>query len=216
MTRMSQRTHLLCALSLTLLLSPLALAQGKGEEGFKSIFDGKNWTGWKLANENQESWSIKDGAIVANGPRAHAFYVGDQQPLVDFEMKIEVMTGPVSNGGIYIHTQYQETSWPRNGYEVQVNQSHGDWRKSGSLYDVVNVREVNVKDDEWYTYHIIVKGKHITVKLNDKVVVDWTEEADRQPGKEFTRILSKGTIALQAHDPKSVVRYRNIRIKRLS
>ena len=216
MTRMSQRTHLLCALSLTLLLSPLALAQGKGEEGFKSIFDGKTWTGWKLANENQESWSIKDGAIVANGPRAHAFYIGDLQPLVDFEMKIEVMTGPVSNGGIYIHTQYQETSWPRNGYEVQVNQSHGDWRKSGSLYDVVNVRDVNVKDDEWYTYHIIVKGKHITVKLNDKVVVDWTEEADRQPGKEFTRILSKGTIALQAHDPKSVVRYRNIRIKRLS
>jgi hypothetical protein len=212
---MTQRTNLRSALLVTLLFSSLAFAQGKGEEGFKTIFDGKTWSGWKLANENQESWSIKDGAIVANGPRAHVYYVGEEQPFVDFELKLEVMTGPVSNGGIYIHTQYQETSWPRNGYEVQVNQSHGDWRKSGSLYDVVNVREVHVKDEEWYTYHITVKGKHITVKLNDKVVVDWTEEADRQPGKEFTRILSKGTIAFQAHDPKSVVRYRNIRLKRL-
>jgi hypothetical protein len=106
-------------------------------------------------------------------------------------------------------------SWPKNGYEVQVNQSHGDWKKSGSLYDVVNVRDVVVKDNEWYTYTITVKGKHITVKLNDTVVVDWTEEADRQPGKDFTRILSKGTFALQAHDPKSVVRYKNIRVKRM-
>jgi hypothetical protein len=168
-----------------------------------------------MANENQDSWSIKEGAIVANGPRAHIYYVGDEKQFVDFELKIDAMTGPVSNGGIYIHTQYQEIGWPKNGYEIQVNQTHGDWKKSGSIYDVANVKDVVVKDNEWYTYTITVKGKRITVKLNDTVVNDWTEEPDRQPGKDFTRILSKGTIALQAHDPKSVVRYKNIRIKRL-
>jgi hypothetical protein len=206
---------LFAAILLSLAMVPSAFAQAKKEKGFKSLFDGKTFNGWKMANENQNSWSIQEGAIVANGPRAHLYYVGDDKPFVDFELKIDAMTGPVSNGGIYIHTQYQETGWPKNGYEIQVNQSHGDWKKSGSIYDVVNIKEVHVKDNEWYTYHIIVKGKHITVKLNDKVVVDWTEEADRQPGKDFTRILSKGTFALQAHDPKSVVRYRNIRVKRL-
>ena len=108
-----------------------------------------------------------------------------------------------------------ETGFPKAGYEIQVNQSHGDWRKSGSIYSVNDVKEVFVKDNEWYRYNIIVEGKRIIVKLNDKVVNDWTEEAGRQPGKDFTRILSSGTFALQAHDPKSVVKYRNIQVKRL-
>ena len=210
-----KKIMILAAIILSLLAVPSAMAQAKVEKGYKSLFDGKTFKGWKIANDNPDSWSIKEGAIVANGPRSHVYYVGDEKPFVDFELKIDAMTGPVSNGGIYIHTQYQDTSWPKNGYEVQVNQSHGDWKKSGSLYDVVNVRDVVVKDNEWYTYTITVKGKHITVKLNDTVVVDWTEEADRQPGKDFTRILSKGTFALQAHDPKSVVRYKNIRVKRM-
>ncbi|HEX9002800.1 MAG TPA: DUF1080 domain-containing protein, partial [Blastocatellia bacterium] len=70
-------------------------------------------------------------------------------------------------------------------------------------------------DNEWYKYNIIVEGKHIIVKLNDKVVNDWTEEPNRQPGKDYTRILSSGTFALQAHDPKSVVKYKNIQVRRL-
>jgi hypothetical protein len=210
-----KRNMIMAAIALMLLAVPSTMAQNKVEKGFKSLFDGKTFNGWKMANENQDSWSIKEGAIVANGPRAHIYYVGDEKQFVDFELKIDAMTGPVSNGGIYIHTQYQEIGWPKNGYEIQVNQTHGDWKKSGSIYDVANVKDVVVKDNEWYTYTITVKGKRITVKLNDTVVNDWTEEPDRQPGKDFTRILSKGTIALQAHDPTSVVRYKNIPIKRL-
>lgn len=98
---------------------------------------------------------------------------------------------------------------------MQVNQTHTDWKRTGSLYDVVNVKEQVVKDNEWYTYDIIVKGKHVTVKVNDKVVVDWEQPADYHPDKTFQRVIDKGTFALQAHDPKSVVRYRNIRVKRL-
>jgi hypothetical protein len=98
---------------------------------------------------------------------------------------------------------------------VQVNQTHTDWKKTGSLYDVVNVKEQLVKDNEWYTYDIVVKGKHVTVKVNDKVAVDWEQPADWKAGEGFTRILGKGTFALQAHDPKSIVRFRNIRVKRL-
>jgi len=103
----------------------------------------------------------------------------------------------------------------KNGFEVQVNQTHTDWKKTGSLYDVVNVREQLVKDNEWYTYDIIVKDKHVTIKVNDKVAVDWEQPPDHKAGVAFTRILDKGTFALQAHDPKSVVRYKNIRVKRL-
>ena len=187
----------------------------KKEKGFVNLFDGKSFNGWKFSEPEKKSWTVQDGAFVAHGERSHLYYVGDPKPFVNFELKVEVMTEPVSNGGIYFHTQWQETGWPKNGFEVQVNQTHGDWKKTGSLYDVVNVREQFAKDNEWYSYDIIVKDKHVTIRVNDKVAVDWEQPADRQPGKDFARMLDKGTFALQAHDPKSTIRYRNIRVKRL-
>ena len=206
---------IICASVLILSVASLAIGQVKNEKGFKTIFDGKSFNGWKMADEHQDAWSIKDGAIVAHGERSHLYYVGDDKPFVNFQLKLDCMTQPGSNGGIYIHTQYQPLSWPKFGYEVQVNQTHTDWRKTGSLYGVQDVREQFAKDNEWYSYDITVKGKHILIKINDKVAVDWEEPADRKPGTDFTRILDKGTIALQAHDPKSVISYKNIRIKRL-
>jgi len=187
----------------------------KPEKGFKVLFDGKTFNGWKMADENQDAWTIKDGAIVAHGSRSHLYYVGDEKPFVNFELKIDAMTEPGSNGGIYFHTAYQALSWPKAGFEVQVNQTHTDWKKTGSLYDVVNVKENFAKDNEWYSYHIIVKGKHVTIKVNDKVAVEYDEPADYKPGAQFARKIDQGTFALQAHDPKSIIRYSNIRVKRL-
>ncbi|MGH9800484.1 MAG: 3-keto-disaccharide hydrolase [Blastocatellia bacterium] len=208
---------LLAAFALLLILPAAGLAQKTAQKKpgkWVKLTDGKSFKGWKIAEPAVNSWKIEEGAFVAQGPRSHLYYVGDPKPFVNFELQLEVMTGPVSNGGIYIHTAWQETGFPKAGYEIQVNQSHGDWRKSGSIYSVNDVKEVFVKDNEWYKYNVIVEGKHIIVKLNDKVVNDWTEEADRQPGKDFTRILSSGTFALQAHDPKSVVKYKNIQVRR--
>jgi hypothetical protein len=190
-------------------------AKKKQEKGWVKLFDGKTLNGWKISEPEKNSWKVENGAIVANGPRSHLFYVADPKPFKDFELKAEVMTKPGSNGGIYFHTQPLDVGWPKYGFEVQVNQSHTDWKRTGSLYDVVNVKENFAKDDEWYTYDIIVKGKHVTIKVNDKVAVDWEQPADREPGKDFPRMLGEGTFALQAHDPKSVVYYRNLMVRRL-
>lgn len=205
--------HKLC-LILGLVLATSLHASAATEEGFVTIFDGKTFTGWKVG-ENTNAWKIEDGAFVAQGPRSHLFYVGDSKPFKNFELKIDVMTETNSNGGIYIHTRYQPTGWPKYGFETQVNSSHGDWKRTGSLYDVVNVREAYSKDNKWWTQHIIVRDRRIIVKVDDKVVVDYTEPADQKAGKDFTRKVDEGTIALQAHDPKSVIRYKNIRVKRL-
>jgi hypothetical protein len=77
--------------------------------------------------------------------------------------------------------------------------------------------ESPAKDDEWFTETITVKGDTIVVKVNDKQVVQWTQPADWNGGREGPgrRIIGPGTIALQAHDPKSTVFYKNIRIKPL-
>ena len=185
------------------------------EEGFVSIFDGKTFNGWKTATENTNSWSIKDGALVAHGNRCHLFYVGDPKPFKDFELKVDVMTQPHSNGGIYFHTRYQATDWPKGGFECQVNNTHSDWKKTGSLYDVCNVAAPFAQDGKWWTQHIIVKGNNVTVKVDGKIVLSYTEPPGAQPGQQFERKLNEGTFAFQAHDPGSTIMYKNVRVKRL-
>ena len=185
------------------------------EEGFVQIFDGKTFNGWKIAEPAAKSWRIEDGALVANGNRSHIFYVGDEKPFKDFEFKVDVMTEPGSNGGIYFHTQFQESGWPKAGFECQVNVTHTDWKKTGSLYDIANLGVTPAQDNKWWTQHITVKGNKVTVKIDDKIVLEYNEPAGTQPGKDFARKISEGTFAFQAHDPKSVVRYKNVRVKRL-
>ena len=83
------------------------------EKGWVSLFDGKSLDGWKIA-ENPKAFSVQDGQIVVNGERGHMFYDGKvaNHNFKNFELKVELMTTPGSNSGIYIHTKYQETDWP--------------------------------------------------------------------------------------------------------
>lgn len=185
------------------------------EEGFVQLFDGKSFTGWKI-NESPDSWSIVDGAFVAKGNRSHLFYTADDKPFVNFELRVDVKTEENANGGIYFHTKYQDAGWPKYGFEAQVNNSYkSDPQKTGSLYAVKPVTEKNVDDNVWYTETIIVNGKNVKIKINDKTVVDYDEPADKKAGEDFTRKIDQGTFALQAHDPGSRVHFKNIRVKRL-
>lgn len=196
------------------MLGGVAVAQ-KHSKGFISLFDGKTLNGWKVG-DNAASFTVDSGMIIAHGDVAHLFYdgkVGDHN-FKNFHFKAEVKTTPGSNSGIYFHTAYQQGGWPSKGYEVQVNNSHTDWRRTGSLYAIQDVKEVYVKDNEWYTEEIIVEGKKITTKINGKTVVEYTEpdNVQRSGGME-QRVLSSGTFALQGHDPNSKVYYRNIQVK---
>ena len=178
------------------------------------LFDGKTLAGWE-ANENPTSWSIRDGAIVANGNRSHLFYTGDPEPFVDFELEAVIMTRQNSNSGVYIHTKYQDNDWPKYGFEVQVNNTYKDPQKTAGLYDVAKVLEAPAKDDTWFTLNVRVEGKHIVTKVDGKVITDYTEPPDAKAGSRFTRVVDKGTFALQAHDPGSTVLYKSIKVRRI-
>lgn len=201
-------------LSALVVVTPGLLA-AEDEAGFKPLMDGKTFNGWKKAVENPDTWKIEDGAFVAHGPRCHLFYVGDEKPFKNFHLKVDVMTEPNANGGIYFHTIYQETDWPRVGFESQVNCTHGDWIKTGSLYGIVNVSQALSQDRKWWTQEILVEGRKITVKVDGKIVLQYFEPEGALPGKPFERKLREGTFALQGHDPGSLIRYKNIRVKRL-
>ncbi|MDR6562022.1 MULTISPECIES: DUF1080 domain-containing protein [unclassified Arcicella] len=191
----------------------LAFSQKK-EKGWVSLFDGKTFAGWHVNEEHPSTFTIEDGTIKVAGERAHLFYEGavGNHDFKNFELKLKAKTLPGSNSGIFIHTAYQASGWPEKGYEVQVNQTHGDWRKTGSLYGINDVKENLAKDNEWYEYHIIVQDKRIIIKIDDKVAVDYTEP-ETLPADRGLKKLSSGTIALQGHDPKSVAYFKDIKIK---
>jgi histidinol phosphatase-like PHP family hydrolase len=184
------------------------------DDGWISLFDGKTLNGWK-ASENKSTFSVRDGMIVAQGPRSHLYYAGpvENASFRDFEFKADVMTKPGANSGMYFHTEYLETGWPRRGYEVQVNNTHSDWRKTASLYGIKDIRESPAKDNEWFTQHIIVDGKQVTIIVNGRTVNEYTV-SEAGPGRR-SRGLSSGTFALQGHDPGSTVFYRNIMVRPL-
>ena len=182
-----------------------------------SLFDGESLEGW-TANENRETFRVEDGLIVAHGPRSHLYYTG---PVADhdfknFELEVEVMTTPGSNSGLYFHTEFEEEGWPAKGYEAQINNSHTDPRLTGSLYGIEDVLEKRVGDNEWFVERVTVRDRRIIIQVNRETVVDYTEPDDpKRPENAAGRLLSSGTIALQGHDPKSKVFYREVRIRLL-
>lgn len=194
-----------------------AYAQEKNHDEWISLFDGETLNGWE-ANENPETFSVKDGKLVVDGPRSHLFYTGEVENhnFNDFEFKADIMTTPGSNSGIYFHTEYQESGWPAKGYEAQVNNTDDDPRKTASLYAVKDVNKAPAEDGEWFTMHIKVEGDRITIKVDGETMVEYTEpENVERPESMAGRILSSGTFALQGHDPESVIYYKNIMVKPL-
>ena len=185
-----------------------------GEAGWESLFNGRDLSEWK-ASETAGCFSVEDGAIKVHGGRSHLYYVGPvgNANFKNFEFEAQVMTTAGSNSGIYFHSEYQESGWPLKGYESQVNISHSDSQKSGGLYDAAKVNPAPAEDNKWYTQHIIVKDKHVEVRIDGKTVVDYTEADDVAfpgwPGRK----LSSGTFALQGHDPDSVVYFKDICVK---
>jgi hypothetical protein len=188
------------------------------------LFDGESLAVWKVA-EHADSIRVRDGMIVCDGPRAHAYYVGDVENVDfrNFELKAAVRTWPGANSGIYFHTRYEESGYPTKGYEAQINNTytgHGkyhEFRKTGSLYGVRNLYKSIVRDDEWFSMRIVVVGKRIRILVNETLVVDYTEPDEPvRIGRRSGRRLGHGTFALQCHDPGSKVAFRHIFLKPLA
>jgi hypothetical protein len=210
---------IVCALAAVPFLMAADDAKPRADkDGFYSLFDGKSLDGWKV-NESPETFKVEDGAIVVNGKRSHAFYEGPvaKHDFKNFHFKAEVMCMPKSNSGIYFHTEFQKDGWPAKGFEAQVNNTHGDPKKTAGLYNVKDVmNDSPAKDNEWFTYEIIVKGDTVKILINEKVANEWTQPADWKGTKDqANRKLSSGTFALQGHDPVSKVLYRKIMVKPL-
>ncbi|HET8548215.1 MAG TPA: family 16 glycoside hydrolase [Bryobacteraceae bacterium] len=204
------------------LAAPVARMQAVDD--WVPLFDGRSLEGWK-PSENTASWKVLDGAIATAGPRSHLFYAGPLRnaEFRNFELRLEFMTRPGANSGVFFHTRFQENGWPEQGFEVQINSTHageGSYRerkKTGSLYGVRNVYKTLTRDDEWVPLRIGVRGKNVQIHVRDMLVVDYVEpDAPVQAAKTPGRVLGTGTFALQCHDPGSKALFRNLMVRPLA
>ncbi len=202
----------------------LAFSSARAADGWRELFNGKDLTGWK-ANIYPDSWSVVDGTIRAHATKesSHLFFVGDGKEefvrFKNFELEVVARAEPSANSGIFIHTDLAVSNAKNHlahGYEIQLNSTAKDQRKTGSLYAIVDLTASPVDETKWFTTHITVQGRHITIQINGRTTVDYAEpENVQRPPDRKGRVLNPqgGAIALQGHDPESVYYFKSVRIR---
>ncbi|WP_422929442.1 3-keto-disaccharide hydrolase [Singulisphaera sp. PoT] len=191
-----------CGLALGVISVGLVRAEEKSEGKWVSLFDGKTLGGWTTADGTTGQWKVVDGALHGSGPASHLFSPrGDYK---NFRYRCEVKIADKANSGMYFRTK-KEPGFP-HGYEAQVNSSHTDPLRTGTLYSFVAVKEQLVPPDTWFTQEIEAVGNHITIKVNGKKVVDFVDEKNT---------YTKGHFAFQQHDPGSQVDIRKVEVQEL-
>jgi hypothetical protein len=200
---------------------------------WQTLFNGKDLSGWQ-ANNNPESFAVKDGVLRIQAPGkecAHLFYVGEPKAgTAKDDLKkngpaklepVKFKAEPNSNGGIFIHTDMSvrdKALHLARGYEVQLNSSANEKRKTGSLYAIVDLDESPIDETKWFTINLKVRDKRITVAIDGKETLDYTEPPNAERPKERAgRLLAAdgGGIALQAHDQDSVWYFKEVKVRRL-
>jgi hypothetical protein len=205
------------------------------DKGWVQLFNGKDLTGWKIHDKPSGNilevitkmkggvvvgydgklkdgkvvplWRVEDGILIGSGPPSHLFSKRDDY--TNFHYRIEAQINDKGNSGQYFRTQFGP-GFPK-GYEAQINATHTDKIRTGSLY-MPKVKEVLVYEKAphepgtWFTQEVIANGDHITIIVNGKKTVDYTDPKNT---------YAKGHFALQGHDPGTVVKFRKIEVKEL-
>ncbi|MBI4326016.1 MAG: DUF1080 domain-containing protein [Chloroflexi bacterium] len=186
--------------------------------GLKSIFNGKDLSGWKEIPGRKSVFSATpEGYLnVKNGN-------GDLQTEAvygDFVFQLDIISnGTHLNSGVFLRALPGQF-W--SGYESQIrNQWTGDDRTkpvdfgTGGIYNRQPARRVISSDREWFTKTIVAHGPHLTVWVNGVQVSDFT---DTRPPAESARQgyrAKPGVLSLQGHDPTTDLSFRNLRISEM-
>lgn len=172
------------------------------DEGWTQLFNGKDLTGWKVYPSGTGEWKVEDGILVGSGKSSHLF--SDRGDYENFRYRVVAMINDHGNSGQYFRTKFGP-GFPK-GYEAQINSTHSDPVRTGSLYHFAPVYETPIKPDEWFTQDVIAVGNHIIIKVNGKTTVDFVDK---------NNTYMKGHFALQQHDPGTVVKFRKVEFKEL-
>lgn len=200
--------------------TPATAASAADEEGFVKLFDGKTLDGWIGATKG---YQVVDGVLVC--PKTGGGNLYTAKEYADFVFRFEFKLTPGANNGLGIRAPTTGDA-AYTGMELQILDDTAPQYKNlqkyqyhGSIYGIVAAERGHLKPvGEWNSQEVTAKGRRITVKLNDKVIVDadldeatkdGTVDKKNHPGLKNT----SGHIGFLGHGTQ--VEFRNIRIKDL-
>jgi hypothetical protein len=182
------------------------------EKAWVQIFNGKDLTGWRVYPRGTGNWKVVDGVLIGSKEQSHLF--NEWCHYKNFRYRVEAMINDNGNSGQYSRAKFAPGFPP--GYEAQINSTHSDPIRTGSLYpsfpvprgerEKLIVRKQLHKPDEWFTQEVIAVGNHIVIKVNGKTTVDFVDKNNS---------YMEGHFALQQHDPGTVVKFRKIEVMEL-
>lgn len=220
------------AIAIAVLAVTVAVSFGAEEEGFVSLFNGKDLTGWVYGkaknkdgtdreNKAGKGYQVRDGAIYSTKADGGNLYT--EKEYGDFHLKFEFKLTPNANNGIGIRAPLTGDS-AYAGMEIQVLDDSGSAytklrpaQYHGSIYDVFACERGHQKPvGEWNAEEIIAKGSKIKIILNGVTIVDADLDTvkDEAVLKKHPGLKNKkGHIGFLGHGAE--VEFRNIRIKEL-
>lgn len=194
-------------------------AEDNSEDGFVSIFNGKDLTGWV---GDTKGYAVEDGVLICK-PGGNLF---TKEEYSDFVFRFEFKLTPGGNNGVGIRAPLVGNA-AYDGMEIQILDDRHEkykeiqtWQAHGSIYGVVAAERDHLKPvGEWNTEEIRADGRQITVILNGVTIVDAdidkASENGTLDGKEHPGLKNtKGHIGFLGHG--DTIEFRNLRVKDLT
>lgn len=182
-----------------------ATGTATGEEGWITLFDGKNLDHWQ--GDGTANFQIADGSIMAvdkKDPKAVASNLVSKESFKDFELRAEFWVSPDANSGIYIRCTDPDKVNSKSAYEVNIFDTRPDPSYgTGAIVDTAKAATVLKTGGKWNTYHIVAKGSKFIITLNGVKTVDGAEDSK----------FPEGRITLQFG--QGVVMFRKVEVKKL-
>ena len=171
------------------------------------LFDGKSLEGWEKVGKEDSHWEVKDGEIRGSGQAS--MLVSTEGPYKNFKYRAEIMINDRGNSGLYFRTTRKPGF--SDGYEAQIDSTHTDPIRTGSLYGFCHVYKQLVKPDTWFKYELEVRddkwrGREMT---RIKITIDGNELYEYL---DFDKTFKSGHFAFQQHDPGSKVSIRKVEV----
>lgn len=193
-------------------LAPMAVRaqDSKSESGWVSLFDGKSLDGWEKTGNAASVWEVKDGALCGSGPAS--MLASTKGPYTNFRFRAEIKINDNGNSGMYFRCKPKPGF--TDGVEVQINSTHRDPVRTGSIYTMVEVFEQLVPPDTWFTQEVEVRD----VNYRGKPVSEYTVSVNGRvlyKVRDFAPAFKSGYFAFQQHDPGSKVCIRKVEVQEL-
>jgi hypothetical protein len=197
------------ALALTAVCAIPATADDKEfklEDGFTSLFNGKDLNGWEIMNKGQ--FSVKDGVIYLNKGGG---WLRTEKEYKDFDLRMDFrFINKGADSGIFVRASKDGGNWPAKNYQVQTMDNDsicsiftaGGLPKKSEKKDKDLLKKVFKPTGEWMSYQIVAQGPKLEVKLNGETITVADGLADQA-----------GYIGLQGEGGQ--LEFKNIRIKEL-